>query len=112
MVKAAPTAEAACAVIAWWDNWEDDGSLLRAVRRIRRARLADGGRRSAARARDARWFERRRDVNGTYTRAERAHVERVKALACSVCDAPGPSEAHHVQQGLHYAALTGHRPKE
>jgi hypothetical protein len=33
---------------------------------------------------------------------ERAHLERVKALACSVCDAPGPSEAHHVVQGLQY----------
>lgn len=33
------------------------------------------------------------------TAAERAHVERVKELPCSVCGAPGPSEAHHVVQG-------------
>lgn len=38
MVKAAPTAEAACAVIAWWGDWEDERALLRAVQRIRRAR--------------------------------------------------------------------------
>lgn len=35
---AVPTAVAACAVIAWWDHWYDDGAVLRAVRRIRRAR--------------------------------------------------------------------------
>ena len=29
---------------------------------------------------------------------EREHLARVKALPCSVCDAPGPSEAHHVKQ--------------
>lgn len=30
--------------------------------------------------------------------AERAHVGRVKALPCSICDAPGPSAAHHIHQ--------------
>ena len=30
---------------------------------------------------------------------ERAHLGRVKELPCSVCDAPGPSEAHHTKQG-------------
>jgi len=29
----------------------------------------------------------------------------VKALACSVCDAPGPSEAHHMVQGLQYTCI-------
>lgn len=29
---------------------------------------------------------------------EREHLAKVKALPCSVCDAPGPSEAHHVKQ--------------
>jgi len=32
------------------------------------------------------------------TAAERRHIERVKALPCSVCGAPGPSDAHHVKQ--------------
>ena len=34
------------------------------------------------------------------SQAERAHVERVRALPCSVCDVPGPSEAHEPDQGL------------
>lgn len=44
-------------------------------------------------------------MNGKYTRAERAHVQRVKELPCSVCDAPPPSDAHHIRQGLHYAVV-------
>lgn len=27
---------------------------------------------------------------------ERAHLLAVKELPCSVCDQPGPSEAHHI----------------
>ena len=38
-------------------------------------------------------------------RAEREHISRVKALPCSVCDAPGPSDAHHIEQGLHFAVV-------
>ncbi len=33
------------------------------------------------------------------TAAERRHIERVAALACVVCDAPGPSEVHEIKQG-------------
>lgn len=36
---------------------------------------------------------------------EREHLRRVKELPCSVCDAPGPSDAHHVQQGLQYTCV-------
>ena len=35
----------------------------------------------------------------------RAHLARVKALPCSVCDAPGPSDAHHINQGQHYTGI-------
>lgn len=35
------------------------------------------------------------------TAAEGAHIERVKMLPCSVCDAPPPSYAHHIVQGQH-----------
>ena len=35
----------------------------------------------------------------------RAHLERVKELQCSVCDAPGPSDAHHVWQRQHYTCI-------
>lgn len=44
-------------------------------------------------------------MNGSYTKAEREHVGRVKELGCSVCDAPGPSDAHHIEQGLHYTVI-------
>jgi hypothetical protein len=37
-------------------------------------------------------------MNQSYTKAERAHVESVKCLPCSVCDAPAPSAAHHIRQ--------------
>lgn len=36
---------------------------------------------------------------------DRTHLARVKALPCSVCDAPGPSEAHHIRQGLQHTAV-------
>jgi len=44
-------------------------------------------------------------VNNTLTKRERLHLARVKELACSVCDAPGPSEAHHYKQGLQYTCI-------
>jgi type II secretory ATPase GspE/PulE/Tfp pilus assembly ATPase PilB-like protein len=37
-------------------------------------------------------------MNQSYSKAERAHVEKVKQLPCSVCDKPGPSAAHHIKQ--------------
>lgn len=39
------------------------------------------------------------------TADEHDHLAAVKSLPCSVCDAPGPSEAHHMVQGLHYTAI-------
>lgn len=39
------------------------------------------------------------------TAAERAHVGRVRELACSVCDAPGPSHAHHIEQRAHFTVV-------
>lgn len=44
-------------------------------------------------------------MNNRLTPAERVHLARVKELACSVCDAPGPSDAHHVEQGLQYTCI-------
>ena len=38
-------------------------------------------------------------MNNKLSEAERKHLARVKELPCSVCDAPGPSEAHHIRQG-------------
>lgn len=36
---------------------------------------------------------------------ERLHLARVKELACGVCSAPGPSEAHHVEQHQQYLCI-------
>jgi hypothetical protein len=39
------------------------------------------------------------------TQAEREHLARVKALPCSVCDEPPPSDAHHVKQASAYTCV-------
>lgn len=39
------------------------------------------------------------------TTSERAHIEKVKSLPCSVCDAPGPSECHEIKQGLWFVSI-------
>lgn len=39
------------------------------------------------------------------TAFERAHLERVKSLPCSVCDAPPPSDAHHTEQQNHFTTI-------
>lgn len=44
-------------------------------------------------------------MNNQITPAARKHLERVKSLPCSVCDAPPPSEAHHIEQGLQWATV-------
>lgn len=36
---------------------------------------------------------------------EREHLARVKDLPCSVCDASGPSEAHHMKQHRQYTCI-------
>ena len=36
---------------------------------------------------------------------EAAHIANVKALPCSVCDAPGPSDAHHPEQQRHFCVI-------
>lgn len=37
-------------------------------------------------------------MNQSYTKAERAHLEAVRHLPCSLCDKEGPSSAHHIRQ--------------
>ena len=44
-------------------------------------------------------------MNNRLSTAERRHLQRVKELDCSVCDAPGSSEAHHIRQGDQYTAV-------
>jgi hypothetical protein len=44
-------------------------------------------------------------MNTSPTKAERLHLGKVKALPCSVCGAPGPSEAHHISQSQVYTCV-------
>ena len=39
------------------------------------------------------------------TDKEREHLAAVKELPCSVCDHPGPSEAHHIEQRQQYTCV-------
>lgn len=40
------------------------------------------------------------------TKAEAAHIVRVKSLPCSVCNAPGPSECHEIKQGQWFTGIS------
>jgi hypothetical protein len=44
-------------------------------------------------------------MNQSNTKSEREHIEVVKQLQCSVCDAPAPSDAHHIEQALPYSCV-------
>ncbi len=39
------------------------------------------------------------------TKSEKAHIERVKDLPCSVCDTSGPSDCHEVKQGQWFTSV-------
>lgn len=39
------------------------------------------------------------------TVAEQDHIELVKSLPCSVCDAAGPSECHEIKQGQWFTSV-------
>lgn len=43
--------------------------------------------------------------NKKTTQAERDHLKAVKDLPCSVCDAPPPSDAHHIKQSSAYTCV-------
>jgi cytochrome c5 len=44
-------------------------------------------------------------MNNKLTAKERAHLGKVKELPCSVCDAPPPSDAHHIKQSSAYTCV-------
>ena len=44
-------------------------------------------------------------MNNQLNTREREHLGRVKELPCSVCDANGPSEAHHMKQHRQYTCI-------
>jgi len=45
-------------------------------------------------------------MNNKLTPKQRTHIGNVKLLPCSVCDLPGPSEAHHIEQKLQYCVVS------
>lgn len=44
-------------------------------------------------------------MNQHYSIKERAHLANVKSLPCSVCNQPGPSDAHHIRQDNPYTCV-------
>jgi len=44
-------------------------------------------------------------MNNSMTAKERADVGLVKLMPCSVCEAPAPSDAHHVKQHRQYTVV-------
>jgi len=36
---------------------------------------------------------------------DKEYLARVKSLPCGVCGAAPPSDAHHIEQGLHYLCI-------
>jgi hypothetical protein len=44
-------------------------------------------------------------MNSKLNHQERAYLLMVKNLPCGVCGASPPSDAHHIEQGLHYLCI-------
>ena len=44
-------------------------------------------------------------MNNKLNAKERRHLANVKELPCSLCDAEGPSEAHHYRQYSQYTCI-------
>jgi hypothetical protein len=44
-------------------------------------------------------------MNNRLSARERLHLARLKELECGVCGQSGPSEAHHIEQGLQYLCI-------
>ena len=44
-------------------------------------------------------------MNNKLTPADRRHLGVVKEMPCGVCGAAGPSDAHHIKQGLQYTCI-------
>jgi hypothetical protein len=36
---------------------------------------------------------------------QREHLSLIKQMDCGVCGAIGPSDAHHIEQGLHFLCI-------
>jgi hypothetical protein len=44
-------------------------------------------------------------MNNKLNAAQRKYLATIKTLSCGVCNAAGPSDAHHIEQGLQYICI-------
>jgi len=44
-------------------------------------------------------------MNNKLNAKERKHLGMIKSLPCAVCDAPPPSDAHHIEQHKQYLCI-------
>ena len=44
-------------------------------------------------------------MNNKPSKREREHLAVIKEMPCGVCDAPGPSDAHHIVQHQQYLCI-------
>jgi len=44
-------------------------------------------------------------MNNKPTAKEKAHLQRIKEMPCGVCNEPGPSDAHHIEQHMQYLCI-------
>jgi hypothetical protein len=47
----------------------------------------------------------RKKMNNKLNQRERRHLAAVKEMPCGVCGAAGPSDAHHIEQGLQFTCI-------
>jgi hypothetical protein len=38
-------------------------------------------------------------------KSDREYLGQIKSMPCGVCGTSGPSDAHHIEQGLHYTCI-------
>ena len=44
-------------------------------------------------------------MNNKLSKKEREHIHKIKEMACGVCGASGPSDAHHIVQHEQYLCI-------
>lgn len=44
-------------------------------------------------------------MNNKISKAEREYLGVIKSMNCGVCGAPGPSDAHHIEQHKQYLCI-------
>lgn len=44
-------------------------------------------------------------MNNKLTAKQRKHLQRIKEMGCSLCDAPPPSDAHHIRQHSQFLCI-------